>query len=415
MPWTAIPFFDTQSRNSLGKRLGLPDAFISEFQTLSVVFDPSGVVLQPAAAGFFSWFGAQAYPFTAQRMDCLENEYEEALYHPSITKLLTFPECNYVINNQNQEVPVHNLEDKVVALYFDEESISAELPIKLKTAYDELLAKEKNFEIVLVHIHDSVYSSECATEESFWKTFSKMPWLALPFKDPRCKYLKRVFSYPVDLEGPGPDPRLVIIGPRGKYYELYGADILQRFGVEAYPFTRMRIAKLEATYMKELKLDKFWDPNISFIQKNGPEVKLSQLVGKRIILVIEGEWASGKFLRRLKARYLEMKETDDAFEVIFVPKKVGSPYGKHVFAAMPWLRHPHRPRRTNIVKLLCRFRRGDGIVAFDRDGTVVRRSTAPSIERGNKEYPFYAGGLEKEALTEVTEKYNWDYLPIEVW
>lgn len=338
-----------------------------------------------------------------------------------------------------------------MACFFYEEINFTDLTIKIQTAYKELLAKEENFEIVLVYVHDSINTSEYATEESFWKTFSKMPWLALPFKDPRCKYLKRIFSYPVDLEGPGPDPRLVIIGPQGKYYELYGFDILQKFGIKAYPFTRVRIAKSEAKYMKKLKLDMFWDPNTSFTQKNGSkvsslnilvlwyansrlvlksfytiplidfsvqllQVKLSQLVGKRIMLIIDGDWGSAKFLQRLKARYLEMKETHGAFEVIYVPKKKGSSYSKHLVAIMPWLRHPPLHRRSNIAKLLCRrFRKAVGLVAFDRDGTVVRRTAYPSIEKGNEDFPFYAGGLEKEALIEVTEYYNWDYMPAQEW
>ncbi|KAL8103443.1 putative nucleoredoxin 1-1 [Apium graveolens] len=418
MPWTAIPFSDAESRNYLEKKLRLPvSCFVGERQTFSVVIDPTGVVLQTCADIYFLWCGAQAYPFSDERIDRIGYEDEETLNHPSITKLLTFSECNYVINNENQEVPVQNLEDKVVALFFYEENLSTNLTlIEIQTACEELLAKEKNFEIVLVYDHNSNDTSEYATEESFRNTFSNMPWLALPFKDPRCTYLKRIFSYPMELEGQGPDPRLVIIGPQGKYYERFGADILQKFGIKSYPFTRMRIAKLEAKYIKKLKLDTLWDPNTSFKQKNGLEVKLSQLVGKRIIFIIDGNWDSAKFLRRLKERYLEMKETDDAFEVIYIPKKQGSSYGKHVLATLPWLRHPPLPRGSHIAKkLCCLFRKAVGLVAFDRDGTAVRRSTYPIIEKGNKDFPFNAGGLEKEALMEVTENYNWDYVPIQEW
>ncbi|KAL8104997.1 hypothetical protein AgCh_028965 [Apium graveolens] len=170
-------------------------------------------------------------------------------------------------------VDIYNaIHPKGRGLVFYEEESPTDLTTEIQTAYKELLAKKKNFEIVLVYVHDSIDTSQYATEESFWKTSSKMPWLALPFKDPRCKYLKRVFSYPLDLDGPGPDPRLVIIGPQGKYYELYGVDILHKFGTRAYLFTRMRIAKAEANYIKKLRLDMFWDPNTSFTQKNGPEV-----------------------------------------------------------------------------------------------------------------------------------------------
>lgn len=140
-----------------------------------------------------------------------------------------------------------------------------------------------------------------------------------------------------------------------------------------------------------------------------------QLLGKRIILVVDGDWGSAKFLRRLRSRFLETKETDNASEVIYVSKIKGPSSGKHFVASMPWLRHPPLRRRSRIAMLLGRFREAVGIVAFDRDGTVVRRSTSPLIEKGNKDFPFYSGGLEEEALMEFTEEYNWDYLPAQVW
>lgn len=102
-------------------------------------------------------------------------------------------------------------------------------------------------------------------------------------------------------------------------------------------------------------------------------------MGKRIILVIEGDWDSPapKFWWRLKARYFKLKETKDAFEVIYVFKKQGSSYGKHVVATMSWLRHPPLPSRSNVGKLFSRlFTQDVGLVAFDRDGTVARRSTS---------------------------------------
>ena len=101
-----------------------------------------------------------------------------------------------------------------------------------------------------------------------------MSWLALPFKDPRCKYLKRIFNYPAELNGWDPDPRLVIIGPQGKYFEPYGADILNRFGMSAFPFTRRRAAELESEseYIKSLKLDMLLDPRTSFSRANGTKV-----------------------------------------------------------------------------------------------------------------------------------------------
>ncbi|KAL6529810.1 hypothetical protein OROGR_015433 [Orobanche gracilis] len=183
-------------------------------------------------------------------------------------------------------VPVHDLEDKVVALYFYQDYPIDSLTKEIQATYEQLSNKE-NIEIVLVYVHGSWDSFERSNEESFWKIFNAMSCLALSFKDINCTKLWQIFSYPLDLEGPGPDPRLVIIGfgPQGKFVEPYAVDILKNFGISAYPLTRKRVAELEAQYVMKLKPDMFWDPNTFFIQRDGSEVQLSQLVGKRIVLI----------------------------------------------------------------------------------------------------------------------------------
>ena len=65
-----------------------------------------------------------------------------------------------------------------------------------------------------------------------------------PFKDPFINKLMRVCHYPLDLDGPEPDPRLVIVGPRGEFFEPYGADIFMNIGVPAYPFSRTKLVDL---------------------------------------------------------------------------------------------------------------------------------------------------------------------------
>lgn len=144
---------------------------------------------------------------------------------------------------------------------------------KIDMVYRELAKNGENFEIVLIYDHDTVYTYDITTEESFRKTFRTMPWLALPFKDPNCKRLQRIFHHPWHLKELGPDPTLVIIGPHGNFIEEFGADILLNFGIAAYPFTRESAAKLEAEKVKRLKLEMFWsDPNTFFRQKDGPDV-----------------------------------------------------------------------------------------------------------------------------------------------
>ncbi|KAL1821908.1 hypothetical protein ACET3Z_016777 [Daucus carota] len=417
MPWTAVPFSDIVSQKSLERRLRFPfSRFVYDVYTVSVVLDPSGLVLQCQADDFFLWYGARAYPFTLERIDYLMSADKEMSKHPSVTRLLTSFGRDYVINKDNQEVPVRDLENKVVALYFYEDFPIDDLTEEIQVVYEKF-ADRAQFEIVLVYVHDSFDSCEFASEKSFWKKLNKMSWLALPFKDPRCKYLKRIFNYPAELNGWDPDPRLVIIGPQGKYFEPYGADILNRFGISAFPFTRRRAAELESEseYIKSLKLDMLLDPRTSFTQANGTKVKLSQLMGKRIMLIIENGWGFRypEFWTKLKEIYLKMKNTENEFEVLHAPYEcVAHSYAKYV-GTIPWLRHStFRLQSKKYAQLQRVFRGGVGLLAFDPDGRIVRKTKYPSIEEEN--FPFYAGSLFEEALRGLAKKFEWDRWLVEV-
>lgn len=330
-------------------------------------------------------------------------------------------------------------------MYFFQDQHADTLIKVFKTVYQQL-ANAQNFEIVLVYVHDSVATCRDASEELFWAHFDDMPWLALPFKDPKCKNLQRIFRIHTMEVGRGPDPTLVIVGPGGKFFEPYGVDILSKFGVSAYPFTRTRVAEVEAEFVRNLKLDRILDPNTSFTQENGPnvsslislclvlcwlssrvqkfplhsltffystlQVKLSQLLGERIILVVDAcfSTATPKFWQELIARYLQVKDTDAKFQVIHIHRKEGPSYSEHIGATTSWLRRPPFHEESHISKLFFHlFRNRVGLLAFDCDGRVVRKTIFPSIEEGNMDFPFHAGGLEEVVLADLVKRYEWDF------
>ncbi|XP_074362254.1 putative nucleoredoxin 1 [Apium graveolens] len=224
---------------------------------------------------------------------------------------------------------------------------------------------------------------------------------------------QRVFKYPMDSLGPGPDPILLMIGPQGKFVERYGADILTKNGISGYPFTRSRVAKLEVECIKKLNINMFWGRKTTFFKKDGSA--LSELAGKRIIVIVEDDCHSSnaKFWRMLRARYVQVKGTENEFEVIHICKNITTySYGKNI-TTMSWLRHPsrHPPYRAgyNVCKILVRVFRKDvlGLFAFDRDGRLVRRTLFPSIERRNVDFPF--GDMEEEFLKELVNRFEWKH------
>lgn len=147
-------------------------------------------------------------------------------------------------------------------------------------AYEEFARKKKEFEVVLIYLYDTDVTCGRTNEESFRETFNSMPWLALPFKDPSYRKLKRFFGYGLDLSEWEETPSLVIFGPNGEFVEPWGADILMNYKLPAYPFSREKVAKLEIEKVKELKLEMLFDRNTLFRRNDGTDVSSFNILVK---------------------------------------------------------------------------------------------------------------------------------------
>ncbi|WOH15623.1 hypothetical protein DCAR_0935166 [Daucus carota subsp. sativus] len=370
MPWPAIPLSDRKTR----KRLETFFAISGDVRTSprSIIIDPTGVVLHCDATPLFLRYGAAAFPFTSDRIQFLDSEDDVIKKQPpSVKELLASSERDFLINNKGEQVPLHDLDKKVVGLYFSPCLKLQNFTRKLKMIYEELSGNMENFEIVLIYVHGWFEDYYGRTgEASFLHAFRTMPWLAVPFDDTNfIKGLQRLFQYPQEL-GSKPDYRLMIIGPHGNFMEPWGGNISLLYGVPAYPFNTCSAANLELERIKDLKLEMLWDLDAIFKQKNGSQVRFSQLVGKKIIVFFENyESDLDSTLRELKARYLMMN-------------------GKFI----------------DLI-LRGKFRgKCHGLLAFDRDGSVVRRSTDPVLS-DSMDFPFNPdGNLENEVLLEVEDR-----------
>ncbi|KAL6549243.1 hypothetical protein OROHE_009088 [Orobanche hederae] len=400
LPFPAFMMSDKESRVA---GLFFRDSYIENM--------PISFIIDPQAAG---------YPFTNERIDFLDSEDNLARNHhpPSVERLLASPERDYLINNQGEQEPLRNLDDKVVGLFFCPSLVYNSLTIHLDEVYEELFENKKDFEIVFIYTHgwlgwfEGYYNH--TDEDSFNEAFQTMPWLALPFKDTDCnKKLQRIFQYTHQLLGPKPDPMMVIIGPHGNFIEPMGMKILLSYGASAYPFSRVSAVNLELERAKELKLEKLWDLDSVFMKKNGTQVLFSQLVGKRIIVLSTGQLLLWDKLRALEAIYIKMKGTSDEFEVIQIHDMGDIPENAKT---LPWLMYYSFDADScpgNFIGLVPggRYVR---LVAFDRDGSLVRRTTITSFGN-NMVFPFYPGGkigdmkdevlLELERIFEFRVKY----------
>lgn len=301
VPWPSIPISDITSRKCLQRSFGVSQDKLP----VTFIIDPTGRVLQTVWY-MFDKYGALGYPFSDERINFLKAEDEAIAKKPSLKALLASPQRDYLISSDGEEVPIHNLEDKVVVLLFYEEGlVGYHIIEELRKAYQRFAKVEHNFEVVLIYQSGTVNTFSRMSEKLFWATFKTMPWLALPFNDPSHKKLRRIFEHSFLSDKNNP-LRVVIFGPRGEFIEPFGTDILCTYGIEAFPFTRMEAAKLETEKVKELQLGMLWDQNTVFRRKDGSEVRFSQLSGKQVMLYFERahvNWGDIEFLQMLKEMY----------------------------------------------------------------------------------------------------------------
>ncbi|KAL6509825.1 hypothetical protein OROGR_022313 [Orobanche gracilis] len=408
MPWTAIPFSDVICRNKMQTNFHVNET------TTSFVVDASGMVLQRDIGMILENYGFVAYPFSDERVRQYNAEIDEAVRNPSLITLLGSPQRDYLISNKGEKVPIRTLEGKVVALYFYEDGLSHNGFIEnIRTVYEDLAEMKQDFEVVLIYVSDSPGTCGYKNEESFWKVFKTMPWLALPYKDPNISKLKHVFEYLPPFWVDVVPPELVIFGPRGEFIEPMGSQILYLFKAPAYPFTREKVAKLETKKVEKLKKEMLWDPNTVFKRTDGSQVKFSQVVGKRVAIFFERDIHLGheySFLMMLKERYLELKGTYEEFEMIHIFEREMDDDPIVPIGDLPWLVSRASELLPGGFDFYCCFEDEhirSTFLAFDRDGKLVRRTIFPMIN--DREFPFYAGSLEEETLIQLINLFGWDY------
>ncbi|XP_065873636.1 probable nucleoredoxin 1 [Euphorbia lathyris] len=390
MPWLAIPFSDSETRNSLDQQFkvqGIPHL---------VILDEHGNVSTEDGVEIIQEYGAECHPFTLERIKKLQEQEEEAKRNQSLRSILVFGTRDYLISHDGKKVPVSELEGKTVGLYFSLSSYKScvEFTSKLAEVYEELKVKGENFEVVLISLDDD--------EETFQQSIENMPWLALPFKDKCQAKLIRYFELSTV-------PTLVVIGPDGKTLNTNVAEIIEEHGTEAYPFTPEKLAELaeidkarEAAQTLESVLVS-GDQNF-VIGKDGAKVLVSDLVGKNILIYFSAHWCPPcrAFLPKLIEAYNEIKAKDDAFEVIFISSDRDQSAFDEFFSTMPWLALPFGDARKASLSRKFKVQGIPMLVALGPTGrTVTKEARSLIMLHGADAYPFT-----EEHMKQIEAKYE---------
>ncbi|XP_015887747.1 probable nucleoredoxin 2 [Ziziphus jujuba] len=235
MPWLAIPFSDLETKKALNRKFdveGIPCLVIlhpNDTKDEATLHDGVELVYR---------YGAQAFPFTKQRLEELEKEEKERHDNQNLIDLLTNHDRDYLLGHPRPEhVPVASLIGKTIGLFFSGQWCvpCVKFIPKLISSYHKIKQmvadnQGEDFEVVFV--------SSDRDQASFDSYFNTMPWLALPFGDPNIKNLAKHFDVKAI-------PCLVILGPDGKTVTRHGRNLINLYQENAYPFTDAKLELLE--------------------------------------------------------------------------------------------------------------------------------------------------------------------------
>ncbi|CAA2986345.1 probable nucleoredoxin 1 [Olea europaea subsp. europaea] len=390
MPWLAIPFSDSETRNRLDKLFdvsGIPHL---------VILDENGKELTNEGVVIIREYEAKGFPFTPERIQELKEQEEEAKRNQSLKSLLVSPSRDYVIRSNGEKVPVVELEGKIILLYFSIVAYkeSLDFTLKLVEIYQELRKEGENFEIVMIPLDDE--------ESSFKKKFEGIPWLSLPVLDKTCAKLVHYFELSAL-------PIVVVIGPDGKTIHPNVAEVIEDHGRKAYPFTSEKLAEIEE--LEKIKRESQTLESILVsedsdfvIGKEGVKVRVSELVGKNILLYFSAHWCPPcrAFLPKLIEAYHEIKAKDDKFEVIFISSDRDQISFDEFFSTMPWLAIPFGDKRKLSLSRLFKVQGIPTLVAVGPTGKTVTTGAINLITyHGADAYPFT-----EERIKEIEEHYE---------
>ncbi|CAN8241008.1 unnamed protein product [Cochlearia groenlandica] len=390
MPWLAVPFADSETLDRLDevfKVRGIPNL---------VIVDDHGKLVNENGVGVVRSYGANAYPFTPEKMSEIKKEEDRARREQTLSSVLVTPSRDFVVSRDGNKVPVSELEGKTVGLLFSVATYSkcTEFTPKLVEVYNKLKENGEDFEIVLISLEDD--------EVSFKQDFETKPWLALPFNDKSPSKLARHFMLSTL-------PTLVILGTDGKTRHLNVAEAIDDYGTLAYPFTPEKFLELKAIEKAKTDAQTLESLLVSgdlnyVLGKDGAKVLVSDLVGKNILIYFSAHWCPPcrAFTPKLVEIYKQIKERDAEFELIFISSDRDQESFDEYYSQMPWLALPFGDsRKTSLART---FKVG-GIpllAAIGPTGKTVTKEARDLVgAHGADAYPFT-----EERLKEIEAKYK---------
>ncbi|EOY15117.1 PREDICTED: probable nucleoredoxin 2 isoform X2 [Theobroma cacao] len=338
----------------------------------------------------------------------LTNGDSEKISTSRFSSLLASKDRDYLLSSSEAEaeadqVKISDLEGRVIGLYF---SANWYPPCRnfnqvLVDVYDQLKSNGSNFEIVFVSSDEDL--------DAFNNYRKSMPWLSIPFSDLETK---KALNRKFEVEG---IPCLIILQPEDNkdgatFYD--GVELIYRYGVEAFPFTKEKLEELqreermrhETQTLKNL----LTNPDRDYIlgQPITRKVQVDSLIDKTIGLYFSAQWClpGVTFTPRLISIYQKIKQTleekgGEDFDIVFVSNDRDQSSFDTYFGSMPWLALPFGDPS---IKSLAKYFDVQGIpclIIIGPDGKTVTKQGRNLINLYQENaYPF------TDAKVELLEK-----------
>ncbi|GMJ02742.1 nucleoredoxin 1 [Hibiscus trionum] len=294
------------------------------------------------------------YDNTGNLVEALTDGDSQKIISSKFSSLLASKDSDYLLSStaEPDRVEISDLEGKVIGLYF---SANWYPPCRnfnnlLVSVYEQLKSNGCNFEVVFVSSDEDLGAFNGYRET--------MPWLSIPYSDLETK---KALNRQFDVEG---IPCLIILQPDGSILHD-GVELIYKYGVEAFPFTKEKLEELQrkermkhesqtlTNLLTNPGRDYLLDPTLT------RKVPVDSLIGKTVGLYFSAQWCvpCANFTPKLVSIYhkikqsLEEKGGNDGFDIVFLSYDRDQSSFVSYYSTMPWLALPFgEPTIRNLAK-----------------------------------------------------------------
>ncbi|KAK3143763.1 hypothetical protein QOZ80_4AG0304640 [Eleusine coracana subsp. coracana] len=290
--------------------------------------------------------------------------------HEEMNKMLQLAGVDTLLSNGGKTVPLSSVEGKMTCLFFSAHWCRPcrNFTPELLQIYTNLRNTSKNIEIIFVSLdHD---------ESSFVDHFKGMPWLALRFDTCLTQKLCAYF----DVEHiPALVPLLVTLSGGFGFIED-AVQLVEEYGVDAYPFSANRRAELKALDEARIQGGKLQEllgckERDYVTSADGIKIPIASLIGKTVGLYFGAHWCPPccAFTKQLREVYNELTIlSPGSFEVIFISIDRNKQEFHTSLNTMPWLAIPYPGTNRQELTRIFAIKGIPALMVLGPDGKVLK-------------------------------------------